>query len=241
MSAGRLAPRVRLATAAGLVAAALAAPAAQVRLADASDRAAFRDWFVFLADAQFYRPTPDVTDCAGLVRHAFREALREHTPEWRRQAHLPIDVAFPDVRSRPDGQANGWPLFRVSVGPPPRYAEFADAYTIVRENARLVGRDVRAARPGDLLYFHQPQQHSPDHLMVFVGRSVMERDGDDWLVYHTGPSARAADEAATDERATDPGEVRKVRLADLLHHPAPRWRPLAANPTFVGVFRLAIL
>ena len=234
-------PRVRVALAACLVAAALAAPAAQLRLADASDQAAFRDWFVLLADAEFYRPTPDVTDCAALVRHAFREALRAHTPEWRRRARLPLDVAFPDVRRRPEGQPNGWPLFRVSDGPPPRYAEFADAYTIVHDNARLIGRDVGAARPGDLLYFHQPQQHSPDHVMVFVGRSQFEADGDDWVVYHTGPSARAADGAAADERATDPGEVRKVRLADLLHHPAPRWRPLAANPDFVGVFRLAIL
>jgi len=39
---------------------------AQVRLADASDRAAFRSWFVLLADAQFERPAPDVVDCAAL-------------------------------------------------------------------------------------------------------------------------------------------------------------------------------
>jgi uncharacterized protein YfaT (DUF1175 family) len=60
--------------------------AAQVRLTDASDRAALRAWFVLLADAQFYRHTPDVTDCAALVRHAMREAFRPHTPEWLRQA-----------------------------------------------------------------------------------------------------------------------------------------------------------
>jgi hypothetical protein len=55
-------------------------PMAQVRLTDETDRDAFRSWFTFLADAQFYRPTPDVADCAGLVRHAVREALRAHTP-----------------------------------------------------------------------------------------------------------------------------------------------------------------
>jgi len=32
--------------------------------------AAFRSWFVLLADAQFERPTDDVQDCAALVRHA---------------------------------------------------------------------------------------------------------------------------------------------------------------------------
>jgi uncharacterized protein YfaT (DUF1175 family) len=35
--------------------------------------------------------------------------------------------------------------------------------------------------------------------------------------------------------------VRKVTLADLQRHPAARWRPVAANPAFAGVFRLAIL
>lgn len=230
--------RLHALAAAGLVVAAALAPAAQVRLADESDRSAFRAWFVFLADAQFYRPTPDVADCAGLVRHAFREALREHTPEWRRRAALPAEVAFPDVRSRPEGRASGWPLFRVSAATPPELAEFADAYTIARFNATLVGRDTGAARPGDLLYFHQPSQSSPDHLMVFVGRSALEPDGDDWLVYHTGPSARAATAGAP---AADPGEVRKVRLADLVRHPAPRWRPLRSNPAFIGVFRLVIL
>jgi len=240
MNSGCLSALTRAAVAAALVASAVLAPAAQVRLADESDRSAFRAWFVLLADAQFYRRTADVTDCAGLVRHAFREALREHTPEWRRRAELPVTVAFADVRSRPEGRANGWPLFRVSSATPPRLAEFADAYTIVRFNATLVGRDAAAARPGDLLYFHQPSQSSPDHLMVFVGPSLLEPDGDDWLVYHTGPSARAGAGRA-DAPPADPGEVRKVRLADLVRHPAPRWRPLPSNPAFVGVFKLAIL
>ena len=47
-------------TAAALAVAAWCAAAgtisAQVRLADESDRAAFRSWFVLLADAQFERP-----------------------------------------------------------------------------------------------------------------------------------------------------------------------------------------
>ena len=38
--------------------------------------------------------------------------------------------------------------------------------------------------------------------MVFVGRSHFEPDGDDWVVYHTGPLDGG------------PGEVRKVRLVD---------------------------
>jgi hypothetical protein len=211
----------------------------QVRLQDEADRAAFRSWFLFLADAQFYRSTPDVTDCAALVRHAFREALRVHSPEWLRRAALPFAPPFPDVRRPPRPQGDAWPLFRIHDD---RYAEFADAATIVRLNTRLVGRDAGAARPGDLLFFHQSDQRAPDHLMVFVGRSLFERAGDDWVVYHTGPDGRpgAAAAQATPQKR-DPGEVRKVRMTDLLQHPSPRWRPLQANPRFLGVFRLAIL
>jgi uncharacterized protein YfaT (DUF1175 family) len=204
-------------------------PSAQVRLADESDRAAFRSWFVLLADAQFERATPDVADCAALIRHAYREAMRTHTPEWVRRAALPFAPQFADVRSAPQPGANGWPLFKVSDGANARYAEFADAKTLIGLNTRPLGRDTRALRAGDLLYYRQPGQKEPDHLMVFVGRSMFESEGDDWVVYHTGP----ADDG--------PGEVRKVRLATLQQHPAARWRPLSSNPRFVGVYRLAVL
>ncbi len=206
-----------------------AGPRAQIRLADESDRAAFRAWFVWLADAQFERPAPDVVDCAALVRFAMREALRAHTPEWARHVALPFSPRFPDVRSAPHGTASGMPLFRVAAGTSGQYAEFADARTIITHNARLLGRDISRARPGDLLYFRQPRQLQPDHLMVVVGTSTFEAEGADWVVYHTGPS----DEG--------PGEVRKVRLSTLARHPAPRWRPVTENEHFVGVFRLAAL
>lgn len=199
---------------------------AQVRLADASDRSAFRSWFVLLADAQFEKPSPEVTDCAALVRFAFREALRSHTPEWARRVALPFAPSFPDVRSAPRAGRDGWPLFRVAAN---RYGEFADARTIVRLNARPIGRDLALLQPGDVLYFNQAGQSQPDHLMVFVGRSVFDREHADWVVYHTGPIDNG------------PGEVRKVRLDDLLQHPSPRWRPDPSNRQFVGIFRLTAL
>jgi uncharacterized protein YfaT (DUF1175 family) len=210
---------------------------AQVRLTDASDAAALRAWFVLLADAQFYRATPDVTDCAALVRHALREALRPHTPEWRRTMALPGAPVYADVRVKtPLNESGGLAMFRVSdngatrgPGETAAYQEFADAKTIITLNARSVGRDVAALRPGDLIYFHQSSQNAPDHLMVFVGSSSFEPEGRDWVVYHTGPDG------------TRPGEVRKVRLRDLMRHPAARWRPVAGNPQFVGVFRLDLL
>jgi uncharacterized protein YfaT (DUF1175 family) len=196
---------------------------------DDTDRSAFRQWFTFLADAQFERRTDDVIDCASLVRHAYREALRPHTPDWHRRMHLPLFASFPDIRQSPPETRDGaWLLFRVADRPP-RYAEFADAATLVRLNARLVGRDPLAAEPGDLLHFRQPDAASPDHLMIVVGESRFEPARHDWIVYHTGP------------RDGGQGEVRKASLADLQRHPSSRWRPIAANRAFVGVFRLSIL
>lgn len=222
-------PRWRAVVVAVLLLFATDTPRAQLRLADESDRAAFRGWFVFLADSGFYRPLPEVTDCAGLIRFAAREALRAHTPEWLRTMQQPLDPGLADVRQRPSGAAGHFPLFRVSSDPRAPLAEFADAHTIVRYNARFVARDAGALRPGDLLYFRQPSQTEPDHLMIYVGPSRFDSSASDFLVYHTGP----ADDGK-------PGEMRKVRLADLLKHPSPRWRPLASNERFVGVFRLTV-
>ena len=206
-----------------------AAAAGQHRLADETDRQAFRAWFVFIADARFYYEAPDVVDCAALVRHAWREALRPHTPEWRRRTGLPAMPGHPDVRRPPLAADESWPLFRVSDNPRAPFREFADARTIVRLNSRPVSRDIAAARPGDLLYFQQAGGRYPDHLMIFVGPSLFDGTAGDWGVYHTGPDGG------------DAGEMRKVRLADLLRHPAPRWRPVRDNPQFVGVFRPALL
>jgi uncharacterized protein YfaT (DUF1175 family) len=201
-------------------------PGAQLRLADAGDRQTLRSWFVLLADAAFYRPPAEVTDCAALVRYALRESLRPHTPEWLRHAGLPVAPGLGDVRGRPEARNGMLPLFRIADGDD-AVAEFADAKTIVRWNTRRIARDAAAARPGDLLYYRQPSQRQPDHLMIVVGPSRLDETAPDFVVYHTGPDG------------SDPGEIRKVRLADLLRHPAPRWRPIPANEAFVGVFRLA--
>jgi uncharacterized protein YfaT (DUF1175 family) len=220
---------VRFVLSALLATLAVASPRAQVRLADESDRAAFRSWFVLLADLQFQQPTAEVIDCAALVRFAFRESLRAHNPEWAKRIGLPLAPHYPDVRSAPRPGPDGWPLFRIAAGEDGEYAEFADARTLIRFNTRPRGRDIEAAQPGDLLYYYQRDQRQPDHLMVFVGRSIFESQGDDWVVYHTGPIGN------------EPGDVRKVRLSDLARHPAPRWRPEPTNDAFVGVFRLSLL
>lgn len=211
------------------------------RLDSASDREHFVRWFTFLAETQYYAPSPrarvEVQDCAALVRFAFRNSLVAHTPAWREDAELPFDPGFGDVAkfNYPYG-ALGRALFRTqagSAGPadlkPGAFAEFADSATLLRYNTFPISRDLRAARPGDLLFFRQATQREPFHTLLFVGNSYYQSQGSDWIVYHTGD---------IDGRR---GEIREVRAATLLEHPDLRWRPLASNPSFLGVYRLEIL
>jgi uncharacterized protein len=187
---------------------------------DAEDRLAFRQWFCYIAETAFYREKPpaELNDCAALVRYAYREALKRHSPEWKRLFAAPRLFDAPDVRRF---QPPGGGLFLTGKG----RGDFADALTLRDYNATLAGRDPEAAEPADLLFFYQPGQKLPFHLMIFLGRSWYGDAGRDWLVYHTGDSQG----------------VRKVRLADLVRHPEPRWRPIVANPAFLGYYRLHLL
>jgi uncharacterized protein YfaT (DUF1175 family) len=211
------------------------------RLDLAADRENFTRWLTFLAEALYYHPTPralaEVQDCAALIRYAYRNALVAHTAAWRGAADLPYEPGFGDISkfAYPD-----WPLgrglFRTRPGPlaptdlqDGAFAEFADAGTLLQYNTFSVSRDLRAARPGDLLFFYQPAQREPFHAMLFVGHSHFQPQGKDWIVYHTGD---------LDGRR---GEIRHLRASLLFEHPDPHWRPLAANPRFLGVYRFNLL
>ena len=211
------------------------------RLENGQDRQNFVLWFTFLAEASFYAPTRqaqvEVKDCAGLIRYAHRNALLPHTPAWRQSSGLPFDPGFGDVSKWPSSRRPmERALFRTGPGPllpgdPGRgaFSEFADAATLLEYNTFLISRDIRAARPGDLIFFHQSVQREPFHTMLFVGKSHFQPAGRDWIVYHTG------------DLGGQSGEVREVQAGQLLGHPQPRWRPLAVNPNFLGVYRLEIL
>jgi uncharacterized protein YfaT (DUF1175 family) len=212
-----------------------------LRLSGEADRQAFRRWFVFVAEAQFFAGpdlSPEVKDCAGLLRFAYREAARDHDGRWARTLHLPpIAADVPSVR-----QYNfpftplGASLFRVHAGrfrasdlEDGAFAEYADANTLRRYNAYFISRDLAMAKPGDLLFFRQFGQDSPYHAMIFVGRSQFEDGPDAYVVYHTGPIRETA------------GEIRRPSIHDLLRHPDTRWHPASENPAFLGVYRWNIL
>jgi len=207
------------------------ATADPLHLDDPTDRTAFRHWFTFLAEVQAWQPRAapaEITDCAALIRFAYREALRPHDGEWARRLRLPVLPLAPGVEKyqyprTPDGPG----LFRTGYGD--ALSEFADAENLYRWNTHAVGRDLRHALPGDLLFFRQLEQHMPYHAMIFVGPGHFESQGQAWLVYHTGPSSGG------------PGEIRRVSTAQLARHPLPQWRPLEGNTNYLGVYRWNIL
>jgi uncharacterized protein YfaT (DUF1175 family) len=206
-----------------------------LRLHSSADRSAFRAWFAALADsaaAMPYQRLPrEIDDCAALLRWCYREALHAHDDAW--QATMPIDAPPPLVSvtqySYPFTPL-GTNLFRVRPGAftsadisDGSFAQFADAKTLWLHNTFFVSRDLRAARPGDMLFYRQLEQNSPFHSMILTGADH------EWVVYDTGPIGNGH------------GEVRRVAVEDLLHHPDVRWRPISNNNNFLGVYRWNIL
>jgi uncharacterized protein YfaT (DUF1175 family) len=210
-----------------------------------ADQEAFRQWFTFLAEAQYFRRDlpGEIDDCAALIRYACREALRTHDSAWAAGARLPLVPTLPDVRKYAYPftplQAN---LFRIRAGPfhpsdiaDGSFAQFADAQTLERFNTHFVSRSLEQARPGDLLFFcqacgaRQAGAALAFHSMVWLGPSHFDETRQRYVVYHTGPIGSRA------------GEIRRLTVPELLHHPEPRWRPVEGNSNFLGVYRWNIL
>jgi hypothetical protein len=64
-----------------------------LRLDDPADHEAFRRWFTFLAEVQYFIPAAqrpaEIVDCSALVRYAYREVLRAHTSLGMAEADRP--------------------------------------------------------------------------------------------------------------------------------------------------------
>ena len=210
-----------------------------MRLHSAEDRAAFRGWFTLLADTvATMSPSSvpaEIDDSASLLRWCYRNAVHNHDVPWL--ATMPMDTLprLPSIQQyeypiTPLGTS----LFRVRPGPYAAgdskngsFKQFADAAALQKLNTFFVTRDVGAARPGDLLFYKQLEQDSQSNSMILTGAEH------NWAVYDTG-----ATRAWPMEK---PGEVKRVALADLLHHPNPKWRPIPENSNFLGVYRWNIL
>jgi uncharacterized protein YfaT (DUF1175 family) len=141
-----------------------------LRLHTTQDRHAFRAWFTAIAEHQADQPAQlptEINDCAALLRYAYREALHAHDEAWL-ISHA-LQSAAPSIRQYAYPQTPlGANLFRVRPGPfqpadldNNTFAQFADAQTLMQDNTYLVGRDLRFARPGDLIFYRQLDQDAP--------------------------------------------------------------------------------
>ncbi|SEJ49073.1 hypothetical protein SAMN04488058_10945 [Deinococcus reticulitermitis] len=196
------------------------------------DRARFSEWFAAIAESQYYGVSadwaPQDRDCAGLLRYAFVQALLPHDGAWRAKFKYLPPPRLPSVQNL------AYPLpylsrsvFRVAGGAyqagdvaAGRLVGRTSAQYLANFSARRLGRDPRAARRGDLLFFLRPGLGAY-HSMVYLGGGL--------VVYHTG--------AAPEEG----GEVRLLSLDTLMKHPDPAFHPTAKNPNFLGVYRWKVL
>lgn len=202
-----------------------------VKLRQESDRVAFRKRFVDIAIAQLERKSPSWRDqdCSGLVRFAYREALKTPDVEWFQQIDAPVTQTDRVSAYRyPRIPLLGERLFRVRPGhfSPERVEEdfsvFASAFYLFSYNVVPLQKGEREAKPGDLLFFYHPYTADfPYHVMIYTGAGE--------VVYHTGPTEEGA------------GKISRSTLHDLARHRDPRWRPIAGNRAFLGFFRWKIL
>jgi uncharacterized protein YfaT (DUF1175 family) len=174
-----------------------------------------RDWLLVLIHAQLEQgPTPRWThrDCAGLVRFAVAEALREHDLGWKRAMGLLGRRLPPDL-----DPAAAQPLRHAWRRVDGSRAAFVGALELVQENTRFVSRQLTQAEPGDLLFYDFGDDQ---HLMVWMGP---------YIAYHTG------------RRDPGDTGLRALRAAQLMSWQDTRWRPATDNPNFGGLYRLAFL
>lgn len=191
-----------------------------------SDEKALRESVTRLALLQAKKISPQweekQRDCSGLVRFAFREAMKVRSQEQNLNIGIPKYLHLPSVseysrRIFPQ-YPEIWQAGYESSGQP-RFGSYADAETLIGFNFRKKSRDISTAQNGDLLVFLKSlDSDQPYHLMIFV-----ENRPEDVLVYHTGDR-------------TDDVQVRVVRMSDLMQSPDPVWIPRADNPHFLGVY-----
>ncbi len=206
--------RLVLAGAACLTAPALAAPE-PAALLDREQSRRLRDWLLVLVHSQIEQgPTPRWThrDCAGLVRFAVAEALREHDLAWKRSMGLLGRRLPPNLDA-----AQAAPLRHAWRRTDGSRAAFVGALELVQENTRLVARNLAMAEAGDLLFYDFGDDQ---HLMVWMGP---------YIAYHTG------------RHDPGDNGLRALRPAQLMAWQDTRWRPSTDNPNFSGVYRLAFL
>jgi uncharacterized protein YfaT (DUF1175 family) len=195
---------------------------------DSTQSRIVRDWISVLVHAQLEQgPSPRWThrDCAGLVRFAVAESLREHDLAWRKSMGLLSRPLPPE----PDAAQAHTLRQRWQRADGTRGA-FVSALELVQANTRFVSRTFHQAQVADVLFFDLGDEQ---HLMLWLGP---------YVAYHNGSSEHANDHSDHSDHS-DHGDngLRAVRVAQLRQWSDTRWRPEDSNPNFVGLFRLAFM
>lgn len=102
-----------------------------------NDRNNFRKWFVNIALSQFYKESrlwnENEKDCAGLLRFAYREALKKHNDDWHSKFGFLLIRNIDDVKkyNYPDIPIIGTNLFLVNDGIRKYFSNFADSKNLI--------------------------------------------------------------------------------------------------------------
>lgn len=197
------------------------------------DSERFINWFLNIALYQTQSMSENwlewERDCSGLIRYATRESLKTHDEKWYKNTGIDPELweekTGINLRNFEDVKKYNYPYIPV-FGSYNFFDEngntvyFADAYNLLRSNVKYISRNIRDARPGDLLFFQHPAPLT-FHSMIYTG---------DGLVYHTGP---------VDD--TNPGMI-KVWTLDYYTSLMPyQWLPIDNNEYFLGIFRFKFL
>ncbi len=188
------------------------------------DNASFRESVAEVALAQQNsmnpRWNPSQRDCAGLVRFAYREAMKPRSDQQRIDLQLPQALAFPPVSVAARMHFPEYPsLWRSGGG---TYQDFADARTLLEQNFDPISKNVSDAESADVIAYRRSL--APEdvlHLMLAVRRPSSRAL---LAVYHSGAAAPE-------------GQVRIVQAESLFAADDPTWRPVPQNPHFLGVYR----
>ncbi|MCP4131995.1 MAG: DUF1175 family protein [bacterium] len=201
----------------------------EAELSSHADREAFRNWFVRIAESQYLKRNgtwnKKERDCSGLVRFAYKEALKKHNLQWQRKHGIVIDKNLPDVAkfTFPDVPVLGEKLFKISGGTAAdgtSFGYFADSETLMKYNSFLVNRNIEDAKKGDILFFfNMGNAKYPYHSMIvaeITGNTII-------IIYHTG----------------EKDILKRVPVSYLDR--SKIFRPISWNRHFLGVFRFHIL
>lgn len=197
-----------------------------------TDRLRFADWFASIAASQYYGISPDWKlqdqDCSGLLRYAYAEALKPHTPKWfAKFKYLPPPRHASVQAYRYPVPQLSRSLFRVTGGTY-KHEDVDKGHLVGRTTVQYlanystlpISRHLKDAKRGDLLFFIRPQRRNY-HSMVYLG--------DGKVVYHTGANP------------AEGGKVRLLKVDTLIRYADPAFHPVASNPHFLGVYRWKIL